>query len=85
LGFDTVPDDKRPKAPDGTDDGMVTVFAKRPNNTNCDGLGRERSNFSYLSLSEWMYAFHQMVIDNVISGEGFTVNVEQNPDCPALS
>ncbi|MGO8104164.1 virulence factor SrfC family protein [Rhizobium leguminosarum] len=78
LGFDTVPEDKRPKAPDGTDDGMVTVFAKRPNNTNCDGLGRERSNFSYLSLSEWMYAFHQMVIDNVMSGEGFTVNVEQN-------
>ncbi|TBY84589.1 virulence factor SrfC family protein [Rhizobium leguminosarum] len=78
LGFDTVPEEKRPKAPDGTDDGMVTVFAKRPNNTNCDGLARERSNFAYLSLSEWMYAFHQMVIDNVMSGEGFTVNVEQN-------
>ncbi|MBY3432989.1 virulence factor SrfC-like protein [Rhizobium laguerreae] len=78
LGFDTVPEEKRPKAPDGTDDGMVTVFAKRPNNTNCDGLGRERSNFTYLSLSEWMYSFHQMVIDNVMSGEGFTVNVEQN-------
>ncbi|MBY3157161.1 virulence factor SrfC-like protein [Rhizobium laguerreae] len=78
LGFDTVPEEKRPKAPDGTDDGMVTVFAKRPNNTNCDGLGRERSNFAYLALSEWMYSFHQMVIDNVMSGEGFTVNVEQN-------
>ncbi|MGO7179031.1 virulence factor SrfC family protein [Rhizobium ruizarguesonis] len=78
LGFDTVPEDKRPRAPDGTDDGMVTVFAKRPNNTNCDGLARVRSNFAYLSLSEWMYAFHQMVIDNVMSGEGFTVNVEQN-------
>nr|WP_245511585.1 virulence factor SrfB [Rhizobium ruizarguesonis] len=72
LGFDTVPEDKRPRAPDGTDDGMVTVFAKRPNNTNCDGLARVRSNFAYLSLSEWMYAFHQMVIDNVMSGEGCT-------------
>jgi hypothetical protein len=84
LGFDAVPEDQRPKAPDGTDDGMITVFAKRQNNTNCDGLKQERSNFAYLSLSEWMYAFHQMVIDNVMSGEGFTVNVEQNERLRAI-
>lgn len=78
LGFDSLPDDKRPRAPDGTDGGTVTVFARRHDNRNCDNLTPERSNFAYLALSEWMYAFHQMVIDNVMSGEGFTINVEQN-------
>lgn len=78
LGFDSVPEEKRPRAPDGTDDGMISVFAKRRPSTNCDGLPPERSNFAYLALSEWMYAFHQLVIDNVMSGEGFTINVEQN-------
>jgi len=78
LGFDTVPEAKRPQAPDGTDGGMVTVFAKRQVRPNCDELPRERKGFAYLALSEWMYAFHQLVIDNVTSGEGFTVNVEQN-------
>jgi hypothetical protein len=78
LGFDSVPEAKRPKAPDGTEGGMVTVFAKRTVRPNCDELPRERTGFAYLALSEWMYAFHQLVIDNVTSGEGFTVNVEQN-------
>lgn len=78
LGFDAMPEAKRPQAPDGTDGGMVTVFAKRQVRTNCDELPRERKGFAYLALSEWMYAFHQLVIDNVTSGEGFTVNVEQN-------
>ena len=57
---------------------MVTVFAKRPVRANCDELPRQRNGFAYLALSEWMYAFHQLVIDNVTSGEGFAVNVEQN-------
>lgn len=78
LGFDSVPEAKRPKAPDGTDEGTFTVFANRASQANCDQLPHERRNFAYLALSEWMYAFHQLVIDNVMSGEGFTVNVEQN-------
>ncbi len=78
LGFDSIPENKRPRAPDGTEDGTVSVFARRPSSANCDGLPPERNNFSYLALSEWMYAFHQLVVDNVMSGEGFTVNVEQN-------
>jgi len=78
LGFDSLPEDKRPKAPDGTDDGTFAVFARRPAQANCDELPHDRRDFAYLALSEWMYAFHQLVIDNVMSGEGFTVNVEQN-------
>ncbi|MGL4198820.1 MAG: virulence factor SrfC family protein [Allorhizobium sp.] len=78
LGFDAIPEAKRPQAPDGTEGGMVTVFAKRPVRPNCDELPRERNGFAYRALSEWMYAFHQLVVDNVTSGEGFTVNVEQN-------
>lgn len=78
LGFDSVPEEKRPTAPDGSDEGTFTVFAKRPSQANCDGLPHVRRNFAYLALSEWMYAFHQLVIDNVMSGEGFTVNVDQN-------
>lgn len=78
LGFDALPENKRPQAPDGTDGGTVTVFANRAVFSNCDELPRERRGFTYLALSEWMYAFHQLVIDNVMSGEGFTVNVEQN-------
>ncbi|MET4687648.1 virulence factor SrfC family protein [Sinorhizobium fredii] len=78
LGFESVPEEKRPKAPDGNDEGTFTVFAKRLPQANCDGLPHERRNFAYLALSEWMYAFHQLVIDNVMSGEGFTVNVDQN-------
>lgn len=78
LGFEALPEDKRPKAPDGVDGGTVTVFANRPSFSNCDALPSEKRSFAYLALSEWMYAFHQLVIDNVTSGEGFTVNVEQN-------
>jgi hypothetical protein len=78
LGFESLPESKRPKAPDGTDGGLVTVFASRPSQANCDELPHEKRGFSYLALSEWMYSFHQLVIDNVTSGEGFTVNVEQN-------
>ncbi|MGI0524787.1 virulence factor SrfC family protein [Rhizobium giardinii] len=84
LGFDALPEAKRPKAPDGTDGGMVTVFASQPSRANCDELPHERRGFAYLALSEWMYAFHQLVIDNVTSGEGFTVNVEQNERLRAI-
>lgn len=78
LGFEALPEEKRPMAPDGTDDGEVRVFARRTNVANCDGLGKDRRNFSYLALSEWMYAFNQLVTDNVLSGEGITVNVDEN-------
>jgi len=78
LGFDTLAENKRPEAPAGPDGSMVRVFARRPTLSNCDGLPKERRDFSYLALSEWMYAFHQMVTDNVTSGNGFTINVEQN-------
>ncbi|MBZ9791691.1 virulence factor SrfC family protein [Rhizobium sp. 3T7] len=84
LGFDKVLEEKRPKAPDGTDDGLVTVFARRGVNANCDALPVERKNFAYLALSEWMYAFHHLVIDNVMAGEGFVVNVEQNEKLRAI-
>ncbi|TPN15913.1 virulence factor SrfC-like protein [Mesorhizobium sp. B2-3-3] len=84
LGFETLPEDKRPTAPDGTEDGEIRVFARRPNVTNCDGLGKERRNFSYLALSEWMYAFNQLVTDNVLSGEGITVNVDENERLRAI-
>lgn len=84
LGFDQLPEEARPKAPDGTDEGYVTVFARRPTVMNCDGLAQERKDFSYLALSEWMYAFHQLVADNVMSGEGFTVNVDQNERLRAI-
>ena len=78
LGFESLPENKRPEAPAGPDGTMTTVFGRRPTYANCDGLPKERRDFSYLALSEWMYAFHQLVTDNVTSGEGFTVNVEQN-------
>ena len=84
LAFDLIPEDKRPTAPDGTDDGFVTVFARRPTFANCDGLSAERRDFSYVALSEWMYAFHQLVTDNVMAGEGFVVNVEQNERLRAI-
>ncbi|MER8511268.1 virulence factor SrfC family protein [Mesorhizobium sp. M0142] len=83
LGFEAVPEDKRPSAPDGQD-GEVKVFARRPNVSNCDGIGKERRNFSYLALSEWMYAFNQLVTDNVLSGEGVTVNVGENERLRAI-
>lgn len=78
LGFDTVPESERPTAPDRTEGGTVIVFARRPVVSNCDDLANERKDFSYLALSEWMYAFHQLVTDNVLSGEGLTINVEEN-------
>ncbi|MFB9984759.1 virulence factor SrfC family protein [Mesorhizobium kowhaii] len=84
LGFDAMPENKRPMAPDGTENGEVRVFARRPSVSDCDGLGVERRNFSYLALSEWMYAFHQVVIDNVLSGEGITINVEENERLRAI-
>jgi hypothetical protein len=78
LGFDRMPEDARPKAPDGNGDNVVPVFARQPERSNCDDLGRERDNFAYLGLSEWMYAFHQLVRDNVLAGEGLTINVAEN-------
>ncbi|MCD2176109.1 virulence factor SrfC family protein [Rhizobium sp. C4] len=78
LGFDVLDESQRPDAPAGPDGNMVKVFARRPTLGNCDGLPKVRRDFSYLALSEWMYAFHQMVSDNVTSGEGFAVNLEQN-------
>ncbi|AZO45283.1 virulence factor SrfC family protein [Mesorhizobium sp. BR1-1-3] len=84
LGFDAMPENKRPLAPDGTENGEVRVFARRPSVSDCDGLGVERRNFSYLALSEWMYAFHQAVTDNVLSGEGITINVEENERLRAI-
>jgi hypothetical protein len=78
LGFDRVPEDARPKAPDGNGDNVVPVFARQPDKSNCDDLGRERANFAYLGLSEWMYAFHQLVRDNVLAGEGLVINVAEN-------
>ncbi|RWX61778.1 virulence factor SrfC family protein, partial [Mesorhizobium sp. M2A.F.Ca.ET.039.01.1.1] len=84
LGFEAMPEDKRPMAPDGTEDGEVRVFARRPDVSDCDGLSRERRNFSYLALSEWMYAFNQLVTDNVLSGEGVTVNVKENERLRAI-
>ncbi|MER8629704.1 virulence factor SrfC family protein [Mesorhizobium opportunistum] len=84
LGFDAMPENKRPLAPDGTENGEVRVFARRPSVSDCDGLGVERRNFSYLALSEWMYAFHQVVTDNVLSGEGIIINVEENERLRAI-
>ncbi|MBZ9994116.1 virulence factor SrfC family protein [Mesorhizobium sp. BH1-1-4] len=84
LGFDAMPENKRPLAPDGTENGEVRVFSRRPSVSDCDGLGVERRNFSYLALSEWMYAFHQVVTDNVLSGEGITINVEENERLKAI-
>lgn len=84
LGFEALPEERRPMAPDGTEDGEIRVFARRPNVSNCDGLGKERRNFSYLALSEWMYAFNQLVTDNVLSGEGITVNVDENERLRAI-
>lgn len=77
LGFDAVPEDKRPKAPNSAD-AEFPVFAKRPVASNCDGLGQERYDYRYDALSEWMYAFNQLVVDNVQSGEGVAVNPEEN-------
>src|SRR5690606_15356323 len=77
LGFDAVPEKDRPQAPAGPDGEMVTVFAERPVMSNCDDLSGDRRDFGYLALSQWMYGFNQMVVDNVLSGEGIVVNVEE--------
>lgn len=84
LGFDAVPEKDRPKAPEGPHGDLVTIFADRAVASNCDGLAGEKRDFAYLALSEWMYAFHQMVVDNVLSGEGLVVNVEENDRLRAI-
>jgi hypothetical protein len=84
LGFDRIPEEARPTAPNGNGDDVVPVFARTPERSNCDDLGSEKETFAYLGLSEWMYAFHQLVRDNVLAGEGLVIDVAENERLKAI-
>ena len=84
LGFDVRPEAERPKAPQGDGQADVPVFARRAVVSNCDALPAERQHFAYTALSEWMYSFHQVVVDNALSGEGVTINIDANNRLKAI-
>jgi hypothetical protein len=77
LNFDQLPEAARPRAP--TADGRsLAVFAERKAANGAREISLEPSNQQYDALSEWMYAFHQMVEDNAKSIDGLDINIEQN-------
>jgi hypothetical protein len=77
LGFDALPEEKRPKAPNELGE-TLPVYGARPVNSDCSTLPDAKTNFAYQALSQWMYSFYQVVEDNVLAGGGVQVDVEQN-------
>ena len=76
LGFDQDAPEQRPQVEDG---GQARpVFAPRPIAHDARGLGPEPSPYTDTFITDWAFAFVQLVRDNATDNQGRNVDLEQN-------
>ncbi len=75
LGFDRDPLEQRPQVADGE---SRPVFAPRPVCHDGGGLGPEPLPYTDTFITDWVFAFVQLVRDNATQSQGQTVDLEQN-------
>ena len=76
LGFDRDPLEQRPQVADG--ELSRPVFAPRPVCHDGRGLGAEPLAYTDTFITDWVFAFVQLVRDNATQSQGQTVDLEQN-------
>jgi hypothetical protein len=76
LGFDQDPPEARPKVEDG--ELVRPVFAPRGIAHDARALGPEPTPYTDTFITDWAFAFVQLVRDNATDNQGQSVDLEQN-------
>jgi hypothetical protein len=76
LGYDQDPPEQRPKVEDG--EQSRPVFAPRPIAHDARALGPEPTPYTDTFITDWAFAFVQLVRDNATDNQGQNVDLEQN-------
>ncbi len=76
LGFDQDPPERRPKVEDGPQ--ARPVFAPREIAHDARALGPEPLPYTDGFITDWVFAFVQLVRDNATDNQGQAVDLEQN-------